>query len=104
MMKKFIYPILGIALILFTLHFSHDLFVSLTNKYPCKEGCSGEFKNFLLYFFWITIILTIIVFYKYSINRINLIVLLVLYILFCIIQTATLWYASTYGYGLNLSY
>ncbi|QHH92938.1 hypothetical protein FPL18_03295 [Acinetobacter gyllenbergii] len=104
MIKKILYPIVGVIFILAIMQFSYDPFVFFTGKIPCKEGCSTEFISILKYWFWGIILMTIALSYCYAIQKIKKIILFFYFSLFFLTHIFLMWYASTYGYGLNLSY
>lgn len=54
-MKKILYPILSLMIIIVLMQLSHEIFINLLkHKRPCIEGCSGIFKSFLMFYigFW----------------------------------------------------
>ncbi|NNP76142.1 hypothetical protein A7P54_06875 [Acinetobacter sp. Ac_3412] len=105
MMKKILYPILGLIIIIVLMQLSHEIFINLLkHKRPCIEGCSGSFKNFLMIYTWFWFILSMLAGYLIAAKKASYKFIIILVLVFLISTFIVNWYAATYGYGLNLSY
>ncbi len=105
MMKKIIFPVLGFLITIILMQFSYEIFTfSFDDKYPCAEGCSSEFNKFLMIYTWSMFILGAGIGYFYAIKKVNWIFIILIIFIFLLLSFPLHWYASTYGYGLNLSY
>jgi hypothetical protein len=105
MLKKILFPILGLLITIFLMQLSYELFITLVkSKNPCAEGCSGTFKIFLMFYTGFWFITGTVMGYLFAVNRITYKGISLLIFIFLITSFAVNWYASTYGYGLNLSY
>lgn len=105
MIKKILFPILGLIITIFLMQISYELFIALVkNKNPCAEGCGGSFKNFLMVYTCFWFITGIIMGYLFAIKKVFYKGIGLIVFIFLISSFAVNWYASTSGYGLNLSY
>lgn len=105
MIKKILFPVLGLIITIFLMQFSYELFMVLVkNKKPCAEGCSGTFKSFLMFYTLFWFITGTVMGYLFAVKKIAYKGIGLLIFIFLIISFGVNWYASTSGYGLNLSY
>ncbi|ENX61222.1 hypothetical protein F885_01622 [Acinetobacter higginsii] len=104
-MKKIIYPILSIILVViifFGLPLTYEFMIP--NSSVCSEGCDPTFRKFVFVFGLISLIIAPTLGYllaKKTVNRKNIYSFLAFYLM---IYLVIVWYSTGYGYGLNLSY
>ncbi|ENX34391.1 hypothetical protein F889_01673 [Acinetobacter colistiniresistens] len=104
-MKKIIYPILSIILVIiifFGLPLIYEFMIPHSSV--CAEGCDPAFRKFVFSFGLISLIIAPILGYllaKKTVNRKNIYSILAFYLM---IYLVIVWYSTGYGYGLNLSY
>ncbi|ENU22765.1 hypothetical protein F993_02666 [Acinetobacter proteolyticus] len=104
-MKKIIYPILSIILVIIIflgLPLIYEFMIP--NSSVCSEGCDPIFRKFVFVFGLISLIIAPTLGYllaKKTVNRKNIYFFLTFYLM---IYLVIVWYSTGYGYGLNLSY
>ncbi|EPF77557.1 hypothetical protein GCM10025882_15690 [Acinetobacter gyllenbergii] len=104
-MKKIIFPILSIILVIiifFGLPLIYEFMIPHSSV--CAEGCAPAFRKFVFSFGLISLIIAPILGYllaKKTVNRKNIYSFLAFYLM---IYLVIVWYSTGYGYGLNLSY
>lgn len=103
-MKKIIFPLITVPLLAITLEYLYIPFTTFTEYRPCLEGCSSIFKNITISIYLTAFVAMGVISYFYAVKKINKCYFLGFIIFMIILRIFLLWYASIYGYGLNLSY
>ncbi|QHH92939.1 hypothetical protein FPL18_03300 [Acinetobacter gyllenbergii] len=104
-MKHTLWVLAGVSLVAIIIFIVPQFFSLIyTGQSRCREGCSADFLIIARIFTWISLFSGGLIGYLFSLRKVgyktisSFITLIILLLIFLS------WYASTYGYGLNLSY